>query len=1232
MFKKLLLLMAFIGLTTSMMAQTLRGTVTDDLGEPLPFVNVVVKQAGITVRGTATDLDGEYIITPLDASTYDVEFSYIGLATITIQKVVISNGVMTEKNATMSESSTTMGTIVLVDEKPLIEKDNIAGSTVTRDEFAVLPVRDVQAIAANTAGVAQKGPGTDLSVRGGRSSQTVYYVDGVKMVGSPSLPNVAMGQIQVITGGLPAEYGDATSGIISITTRAPSPRQAASFDIQTSELLDDYGYTLGEFFYTGPLAWKKTEKDTTVLAGLVLSGNYRHLKDDSYSISSYELNGDVQAAIDANPLVMGGSPESPFGVDALHHVTSENDLTKLDYRKNKENDFFNLQTKLNIKTGENSSLKIGGTFQNTSAGQTSYANSVFNPNQRGENKTNRYTMYANFVQYFKDEAKGEGSASAITNANYNIRADYQGRNSTWEDSKFGEDYAKYGYVGKFNPVFSEEGVSFITSLGDIRNVTFMNNITGEEETVTVTAFDQPAVWRDAFSIDHWEFDGADLNAEKAAYTNQYFDFADDLGQQALGQITAGGGILNGGQPTNVYGLWLPQGFNYDFSQKFDQEQFRLSGSASAMIKDHQVKIGFEFERRSRRQWSVTPSRLWGIGRLLANSYINDGSIKRYEFNGNVNDQGRLILDEFTDLSGTNVVGFAKNARDLLGLGYEEYLNVDGMNPADLDINLFSAEELLDQDIVGAYYGYDAYGNKVTDKVTMDDFLNDSLLDGSLKREVGAFEPIYMAGYIQDKFYVRDLVFNVGVRVDRYDANQQILNDEYTIYDAFTAGEIASQGQFNIPSNVGDNYVVYVDNAEDPNKINGFRNGNVWYTADGQVTNDVSQIYGDGRAQPYLKPDAKEGLSKNNGLTDDAFGDYDPEITIMPRVSFNFPISDVAMFYAFYDIKTIRPAAFASRFDPLNFLDIALGEQGINATNANLKPEKVTDYEMGFKQALGEKATIDISAFYREQRDMVQQLNVNDAYPATYLTFGNVDFGTIKGASIAFDMRRVGNIRFSANYTLQFAEGSGSSATSGLSLANSGQPNLRTTLPLSFDSRHQIQSTVDFRMFEGKQYNGPEKLRSILENTSAVVTFSAQSGNPYSRISDATSITESRTTLAGTPNGARLPWTSRIDLKLQKNFDLKLGKKDSNGNRKAYPASVYLQVNNLLDTRNISSVYAFTGNAEDDGYLDSAAGQQAASEQENEEAYRSLYALNIINNPSNYLRPRTIRLGLTMNFQ
>ena len=45
-----------------------------------------------------------------------------------------------------------------------------------------------------------------------------------------------------------------------------------------------------------------------------------------------------------------------------------------------------------------------------------------------------------------------------------------------------------------------------------------------------------------------------------------------------------------------------------------------------------------------------------------------------------------------------------------------------------------------------------------------------------------FNPIYQAGYIQDKFVVNDLLFNIGLRIDNYDANQPVLNDKYLLFN------------------------------------------------------------------------------------------------------------------------------------------------------------------------------------------------------------------------------------------------------------------------------------------------------------------------------------------------------------------------------------------------------------------------------------------------------------------
>ena len=227
------------------------------------------------------------------------------------------------------------------------------------------------------------------------------------------------------------------------------------------------------------------------------------------------------------------------------------------------------------------------------------------------------------------------------------------------------------------------------------------------------------------------------------------------------------------------------------------------------------------------------------------------------------------------------------------------------------------------------------------------------------------------------------------------------------------------------------------------------------------------------------------------------------------------------------------------------------------------------------------------------------------------------------------MRRTGNVSLNANYSLSFADGSGSSATSGFNLINTGQPNLRVLQPLNFDQRHTLSTSVDYRFFDKAQYNGPVIAgKRILANAGARFTVSARSGRPYTRqsnvLQEAAFGINDRPILKGSINGSRLPWVFRIDAKFDKNF--RVERKEG----KYLDFNVYLQIQNLLDARNVLNVYAFTGNPDDDGYLTSAVAQEAIVNKTDPQAFIDLYSIKV-NNPNNYSIPRRMNLGLTLNF-
>lgn len=548
-----------------------------------------------------------------------------------------------------------------------------------------------------------------------------------------------------------------------------------------------------------------------------------------------------------------------------------------------------------------------------------------------------------------------------------------------------------------------------------------------------------------------------------------------------------------------------------------------------------------------------------------------------------------------------------------------------------DLSMFSADELLND---GNWFvntvGYDYAGNKLKSKPTFEDFFTQKDNEDNFTRYVGAFEPIYMAGFIQDKFAFKDLIFNLGLRVDRFDANQMVLKDPYLLYPAKSVGEVNFIGGSPVdhPGNIGSDYIVYIDDINNPTMVTGYRNESTWYNADGTEIQDPNVLNVGSGISPFL---VDPTLAKPPM---ESFADYDPQINVMPRISFSFPISDVALFFAHYDVLTQRPTSNLFS-DPRTYY--YFDNIGGTINNPNLKPSKTIDYELGFQQVLSPTSSLKFVAFYREQRDMIQIYRFTGAYPKDYTSYNNIDFGTVKGMTIQYDLRRTGNTRISAYYTLQFANGTGSSTTTAAALVASGLPNLRTTFPYAWDRRHAFNVFFDYRYKGGKDYTGPRIKREkkgkapvqVLSNTGLSLTLGGGSGTPYTRSRNIYSQVGGGTRLLqGTYFGSRLPWQFKMDIRIDKDIPITLGK--NSDNPRAANLNVYFSINNVLNTKNVMNVYPATGNPDDDGYLAAPEWQREINEQLSPQSYRDLYAI-YVNYPGNYSSPRTIRFGLIFNF-
>ena len=123
---------------------------------------------------------------------------------------------------------------------------------------------------------------------------------------------------------------------------------------------------------------------------------------------------------------------------------------------------------------------------------------------------------------------------------------------------------------------------------------------------------------------------------------------------------------------------------------------------------------------------------------------------------------------------------------------------------------------------------------------------------------------------------------------------------------------------------------------------------------------------------------------------------------------------------------------------------------------------------------------------------------------------------------------------------------------------------------------------------------------------------------------------SRSVISGSINGSRYPWSFKIDTKLDKDFNVNTGKRKDGESRKPVSMNVYLQVLNVLNSKNVTAVYKATGSPSDDGYISSPNAQGKIESQPSPQAYRDLYLVKI-DDPGNYDLPRRIRLGLQVNF-
>jgi outer membrane receptor protein involved in Fe transport len=221
------------------------GIIQDSSGQPVPFANVIISGVGGVIAGD----NGRFQFDNLPAGTYDVTIRHISVEDKTIEGVIVTAGKITnlEHITTTEAIAERMEGIKVTEkrrEKLATQSSQVVRIVDTKEQSKIRAINTTEEAIATQAGVVQLGD--NLFVRGGRSSEVKTVVDGMPVsdaftgstgTGTMDISIASQEGINMLTGGMDAEYGNAQSGVIEVSTR----EGGEEYEGQLKFITDDFG-------------------------------------------------------------------------------------------------------------------------------------------------------------------------------------------------------------------------------------------------------------------------------------------------------------------------------------------------------------------------------------------------------------------------------------------------------------------------------------------------------------------------------------------------------------------------------------------------------------------------------------------------------------------------------------------------------------------------------------------------------------------------------------------------------------------------------------------------------------------------------------------------------------------------------------------------------------------------------------------------------------------------------
>lgn len=388
----------------------IEGTVKDQSGAPVVGAQVLITGSAFS---TTTDQQGYYFINLVPAGTVTVRAQYIGYAPAEVRNVRVFAGQTMTVNIPMEQRAIEVtGITVTVEQNPIVPRDQVTSKPIVQgDLIQALPVDAVSQVLRLQPGVVESSRG--LTIRGGRPNESATYIDGVLVrnygqqflgIGSNTTATVganALEEASVTTGATGAAYGEASSGVVSLVTRAGGQQYHGSVSYGTDNISGQSkgaGLNRVEASLGGPLF-----SNLTFFVGTTLQGQQNDAQSlGTWNYPYFERGGiDTTITVPLSPDIATSDSQvvnipkfmqyaSGCGDSASFHGTCQSAR-----RPRNHSDAYTIDSKLQYSFGQGSHLSL---TYHRNRNQRMYVDNQFNSVGTGGTRAIGQALILNWTQ------------------------------------------------------------------------------------------------------------------------------------------------------------------------------------------------------------------------------------------------------------------------------------------------------------------------------------------------------------------------------------------------------------------------------------------------------------------------------------------------------------------------------------------------------------------------------------------------------------------------------------------------------------------------------------------------------------------------------------------------------------------------------------------------------------------------------------------------------------------